>query len=651
MTGMRLIERGTALMVVMICSATAPLNARPVQEATQILIVYGHDANAPGLIAFADQLKALLREEIPGGLEIYDEFLDLDRFHDPDRSLQLSRYFAEKYQRFRPDAIVAEGAQALRFATDRLATLFPGVPIVYGLVFEPIINFSDLPANVTGRRLPLPFALTFSLARALQPDAERVVVVGGASAMDSVMLSAGLRSIAPLLNGIELEVLQAWSYESLIGSLRSIPPRSFVIFSSFRRDQRGQEFNSGDLIASLTRVASAPVYGIAHNWVGNGIVGGGVMQFADDGIRTGRLLVRVLQRVPGEPMPPPEVSATPLVVDWRELQRWGLSEDRLPPNTEVLFRAPSVWERYRTIILATFGVLLLQSALIFWLLVERRWRRRSQAALRESEERAVEQRLELAHLGRVALVGELSGALAHEIMQPLAAILANARVGQGLLQADGAARVELRAILEDIATDDWRAAEVMDRVRALVKKDGVKPQLLSTNEVVSEVLALGRIDLQRRGVHVSTRLCEPAPLVVGDRVQLQQVVLNLVMNACDAMSDTPPGERLLVVSTTTQGDARIEVRDAGSGIAPDALGKIFKPFVTTKRDGLGLGLAICRSILAAHGGHITAANNPERGATFVVSLPLAAEERAAFTDNRLSPAIQDRGLANSGPRL
>jgi two-component system, LuxR family, sensor kinase FixL len=139
--------------------------------------------------------------------------------------------------------------------------------------------------------------------------------------------------------------------------------------------------------------------------------------------------------------------------------------------------------------------------------------------------------------------------------------------------------------------------------------------------------------------------------VVGDRVQLQQVVLNLVMNACDAMSDTPPGERLLVVSTTTQGDARIEVRDAGSGIAPDALGKIFKPFVTTKRDGLGLGLAICRSILAAHGGHITAANNPERGATFVVSLPLAAEERAAFTDNRLSPAIQDRGLANSGLRL
>ena len=444
---------------------------------------------------------------------------------------------------------------------------------------------------------------------------------------------------------MELEVLQDWSYESLIDSLRRIPPRTIVIFSSFSRDQRGRKFNAGDLIASLTRVASAPVYGIARNWVGDGVVGGGVMDFADDGMRTGRLLVRVLRRAPGEPMPPAEVAATPLVVDWRELQRWGLSEDRLPPDTEVLFRTPSLWERHRTTILATLGVLLLQSALILWLLVERRGRRRTQAALRESEARAVEQRLELAHLGRVAVVGELSATLAHEMTQPLTAILANARAGQRLLQADGAATAELRAILEDIAADDRRAWEVIDHVRRLVKKDGAKPQLLSTNEVVSEVLALLRTDLQHRGVLVSTRLCEPAPLVLGDRVQLQQVLLNLVMNSCDAMSDTPPGERMLVVSTTMGGDARIEVRDRGSGIAPDALARVFEPFVTTKRDGLGLGLAICRSILAAHGGHISATNNPERGATFVVSLPLAADRRVTFSDDRLSA---DRRVVRAG---
>ena len=161
------------------------------------------------------------------------EYLDANRFPDLDRSPQLARYFAEKYQGFRPDAIVAEGTPALRFATERLSGLFPGVPIVYGLAFEPIVDFSALPANVTGRRQPLPFVSTYSLARALQPDAERVVLVSGASEMDSLLLSVALREITPLLNGMELEVLQDWSYESLIDSLRRIPPRTFVIFSSF----------------------------------------------------------------------------------------------------------------------------------------------------------------------------------------------------------------------------------------------------------------------------------------------------------------------------------------------------------------------------------------------------------------------------------
>jgi signal transduction histidine kinase len=641
---MRLIERGSVLVAVTICIAGAPIHAQAVQETRKILMLYAYDPNAPGVVAFTQQFKAVVSEQFHNGAEIYDEYLDLNRFPDLDRTPQLARYFAEKYQGFRPDAIVAEGSPALRFATQRLSSLFPGVPIVYGNTFEPVVDFSALPANVTGRRQPLAFGSTYSLARALQPDAERVVVVSGASEMDSLLLSMALRQITPLLHGMELRVLQDWSYESLIDSLRRIPPRTVVIFSSFSRDQRGRKFNAGDLIASLTRVTSAPVYGIVRHWVGNGVVGGGVMDFAGDGMRTGRLLVRVLRRAPGEPMPPAEVAATPLVADWRELRRWGLSEDHLPPDTEVLFRTPSLWERYRTTILVILGVLLLQSALILWLLVERRERRRTQAALRESEAGAAEQRLELAHLGRVAMVGELSATLAHEMKQPLTAILANAQAAQHLLKRDGFEMAELRDILEDIAADDKRAWDVIDHVRSFVKKSDSEPQLLSTNELVNEVLALMRTDLQHRGVLVSTQFCEPAPMVLGDRVQLQQVVLNLVMNACDAMSDMPRGERLLVIATARQGEARIEVDDRGSGVAPDALARVFEPFVTTKRDGLGLGLAICRSILTAHRGHISAANNAERGATFGVSLPLAADPRGASSDNRLSPAIQDHGL-------
>jgi hypothetical protein len=293
---MRLIERGTVLGAVMICTAIAPLYAQPVQETGKILMLYAYDPNTPGVAAFAQQLKMVVNEQFHNRVEIYDEYLDLNRFPGLDRSPQLAHYFAEKYQGFGPDAIVAAGTPALRFATERLSGLFPGVPIVYGQAFEPVVDFSALPANVTGRRQPLPFVSTYSLARALQPDAERVVVVGGASQMDSLLLSVALREITPLLHGMELDVLQDWSYESLIDSLHGIPPRTFVIFSSFSRDQRGRKFIPGDLIASLARLTSAPAYGIARNWVGDGIVGGGVMQFADDGMRTGRLLVRVLRR-------------------------------------------------------------------------------------------------------------------------------------------------------------------------------------------------------------------------------------------------------------------------------------------------------------------------------------------------------------------
>ena len=192
---MRLIDRGTVLVTIMICSITALLHAQSVQESRKILMVYSYDPNAPGVMAFAQQLKAVVSAQFQDRAEIYDEYLDANRFPIRDRSLEFARYFAAKYQGFRPDAIVAEGTPALRFAMERLSSIFPGVPVVYGQAFEPGVDFSALPANVTGRRQPLPFVSTYSLARALQSDAERVVVVAGASQMDSLLLSvAGARS-------------------------------------------------------------------------------------------------------------------------------------------------------------------------------------------------------------------------------------------------------------------------------------------------------------------------------------------------------------------------------------------------------------------------------------------------------------------------
>jgi two-component system, LuxR family, sensor kinase FixL len=241
---------------------------------------------------------------------------------------------------------------------------------------------------------------------------------------------------------------------------------------------------------------------------------------------------------------------------------------------------------------------------------------------------ALEQRQELAHLTRVATLGELSGALAHELNQPLTAILSNAQAARRMLAREPVDLREVREILRDIAEDDRRAGEVIQRLRAMLKKGGAKLIPLDLNELIKEVLRLAHSDLITRNVAVTTELASELPPVCGDRVQLQQVILNLILNACEAMSDRQTQERRLTVATARDGAAgvRVSVVDRGTGISADELERVFAPFFTTKEHGLGLGLSICRSIVVAHGGRLWASNNQDRGATFHLTLPLQTAE-------------------------
>jgi signal transduction histidine kinase len=223
-------------------------------------------------------------------------------------------------------------------------------------------------------------------------------------------------------------------------------------------------------------------------------------------------------------------------------------------------------------------------------------------------------------------LGELSGAMAHELSQPLTAILSNAQAAQRLLTRDEPDLREISSILSDIADDDRRAGEVIQRVRAMLRKDEPQFVPLDLNWLIREVLLLERSDLIARQVAVAVELSPDLPRVYGDRVQLQQVVLNLVLNACEAMSTTAVGERRLVLVTARdQEGCQLDVVDQGCGIPADALERVFEPFFTTRRQGLGLGLSICRSIVEAHGGRLWASNNEESGATFHLALPANGE--------------------------
>ena len=248
---------------------------------------------------------------------------------------------------------------------------------------------------------------------------------------------------------------------------------------------------------------------------------------------------------------------------------------------------------------------------------------------KQAESELQHNRQELAHVTRISTMGELAASLAHELNQPLTAILSNAQAAQRFMAANPADLEEVQEILKDIVQDDSRASEVIQRMRALVKKEEVAFVRLDLGEVIRDVARLVHSDAALLNVDIALELYPNLPTVQGDRVQLQQVVLNLLLNAFDAMKDCPVNERRVVLQAEQDGArmAKVTVRDRGPGVRGDKLDKIFQPFFTTKRDGLGMGLSISRSIIEDHGGLLWAENNPDRGATFCFTVPVGDGER------------------------
>lgn len=246
---------------------------------------------------------------------------------------------------------------------------------------------------------------------------------------------------------------------------------------------------------------------------------------------------------------------------------------------------------------------------------------------RQSEAETFSLRTQLAHISRVASLGVLVSSLAHEINQPLAAILNNAQAGMQLLDADPPDIVEVRGALEDIIADDMRAGNVIRRMRSILKKADRELQSIDVNSFVDDIVQVALRGAWEREITIVRDLAPRLPPVRGDRVELQQVVLNLILNAFDAMKEMARGQRTIHVRTSLEGDDRvgISVRDTGHGISAEHLSVIFEPFFSTKTEGLGMGLPISMMLIEAHGGRLWAENNHDRGATFHIALPVAKE--------------------------
>jgi C4-dicarboxylate-specific signal transduction histidine kinase len=310
------------------------------------------------------------------------------------------------------------------------------------------------------------------------------------------------------------------------------------------------------------------------------------------------------------------------------MQRWGIKESNLPPNSTVRFKPPSIWDSYRWQLLTIIAALLCQGALILLLLE----RHRRQAAELVSQQRMVE----LAHVNRLSTAGEMAASIAHEINQPLGAILNNVETGEIMLQSRSPDLKEIKDIFGDIRRDNTRASEVIRHLRSYVKKVPSEQRRFDLNDEVSEAVKFLTPEARSRGVILRSKLASVSLPVSGNPIQLEQVLSNLILNAMEAMSETSQTEKVVSVETALdRNHAEIWIDDSGQGVPPELAGKIFDPFYSTKEHGMGMGLSIVRTIVEAHNGKIRVETGYHGGAVFRVRLPLEAAREEAGRSTHL----------------
>jgi signal transduction histidine kinase len=593
-----------------------PTVAGEAERPRSVLVLYGFDPFAPVMVALDTGLRATLHRQGTTEITVHNEVLDPEALVDPLLAPKQRAWFQARYGVYRPDAVVAVGEGALTFALSQQNELWPGVPLVYSAIDDWVVALKSLPPGVTGVARRPAIRQTLELALQLLPGTEHVAFVGGTSPVDrayDALARPEVRRVAGHLEQIDLTGLSLAETEQRIAVL---PDHTIVFGVSLFRDGTGRSVRGTELVQVLARRSNAPLFSTHAVVVGLGVVGGWVSDFGELGRLTGELVRSVIERAPGSALPAPVVAAVRPMVDARQLERWHIPESRLPPGTEVLFRETSVWRRYRGTIIAVACALLVESFLIAFLLVERRRRRAAEAEARANQER-------IAHINRVGTIAELSGSLAHELNGPLGAIVNNARAARKFLLREDPDLKEVRASLVDIEGSAERAGQVIRRLRSVLRKDEFHPVRVDVAAVVHDAVRLVQSEAARRRVAVMVDLAPELPPVNGDEVLLLQVLLNLLLNALDAVGNQPPAQRQVAVRVATQGGAvEVVVLDSGPGIPPSALEGVFEPFFTTKPQGLGMGLAICRSITEAHGGRISAENRSPGGAAFRLTLPV-----------------------------
>ena len=594
---------------------SAQLSEAPVPDSKRILLLYSYGQNFQPWVTWSREIRRELNRQSPWPLNFQEHYVVTALGGDDAADAQFVEYLTALYAHARPDLIVAFGGPAARFVQQYRAGLFPKTPMLLAAVNVRRVTQALLSAEDAVVGTDVNNVVVFENILRLLPNTKTIAMMIGNSPPEKLWVEEIQRELKPLVgNKIKLLFFNERPFDEILEEVASLPPRSAIFFQQMMVDGTGAVYGDKEPLKRIYEAANAPIFTFDQSFFGGEAVGGPMTSPAEGARLSAAVAIQMLR---GERAGGIHVAPIGFAVpryDWRLLQRWNIDEARLPTGSEVVFRDPTAWERYSWEIALIAVVLLLQAGLIAGLLSERHRRRLAEVQARQ-------RMVELAHANRFATAGEFGAMIAHEINQPLGAILSNAEAAQIILKSANPDNALLMQIVGEILHNDERASAVIKRMRSLLKKAPFEMERFDLNDLAHEsVEFLATLARGRKFELRSFIATDPLP-ILGDRIQLQQVILNLAMNGIDAMKDMPREKQIVTIRTSrNQGFAELSVSDCGPGIPDDRLEQIFDPFFTTKAEGMGMGLSIARTIVESHAGTLVANNQTEGGAKFIVRL-------------------------------
>ncbi len=737
------VKKGVLILAAVFSLQWPCLQAACAPKRVLVIDSFGRNVSYIGKIISAFEME--LTSLYPEPIDLHVVSLEMTRFAEAEQEVPFVNFLAERFSENKPDLVVPVGGPACTFLARHRDTLFAASPVLLAGVAEQVLHTIAVPGNAGV--VPLRVNLHQMIEDILQvlPATDTIYVIMGSSAIETFWLRELRYEFSSFSNRVQFTYLTDLRFQDLRSRISALPENSAVLFGLLIVDAGGTLLDPNAALATIVKEAKAPVFCFHESFFGTGTVGGRFLSEREAGSQAAKAAVRILK---GEQADRVRVAPFPQkapVYDWRALQRWSISESRLPQGSTLRFRPPSPFVLYRSHIAWGIALSFLLGVLITRLLLQKRSMNQAERKLVESEqmlrmitdalpvliayidsdgryrfsndaytawfgvnpqwavgrtirevvgerfhtsimpyvERALSgeyvhftldidmgggrlqsvdsiyvpdkdehgrvrgiyvlvldvterntalresKRLqdELLHTGRISTMAELAAAIAHEINQPLSAIMSNAQAARHYLNAPESNLDEVREIIDDIVKDDERAGNIINRLRTLLKTTEIVFEPVDLNAILREVTLLLHSGAVIRDIKVSLDLDRRVPMVYGDRVQLQQVSLNLMLNAFEAMNEVPRWKRRVVLSTSLDASGvRVAVKDSGKGIAMKEAEAIFKPFYTSKPDGLGMGLYISSAIITRHQGRIWCESNPDGGATFYFCLPVC--ERA-----------------------